>query len=313
MPYSNLVITGSLAKDTIFLYQNRFEDNLLPDQLSNLSVSFQSPKIIKNLGGPLLNIAYSASFFCKDKIKIFGAVGKDGGDILNFLTFNKLDTRYIIKDENLYTACGSCITDVNNNQIWGFCDGAGELIKDIRINQICDKDSLFLIAPTNRETVLSMVKQAIDLKIDYIYDVGMHIPVLTPDELNEGIDNCKYLIVNEYEMEQIKNKISFNKIKFIQSGKILIITLGEKGVCYHDENKNLRIPAFRSKCLDPVGAGDSWRGCFFGDIVNNKDVLTSLINANVIASLSVETNGGTNYKINDNDFKHRFEEIKKQC
>ena len=312
MIYSNLVITGSLAKDTIFLYDGLFGDSLLPEHLNHLSVSFQSQEIVKSLGGPLLNIAYSAQFFCKDNVKLLGYVGKDGQDILDFIKALNLDITGIKVNQQLYTATGSCITDKQNNQIWGFCDGAGQCIKDIDISKYCKFDSLFLIAPTNKLSVVAMVNQAIDLRIDYIYDVGMHIPVLEPRDLQIGIDSCKYLIVNEYEIEQIKSKIDFDEKAFVMSGRILIITLGSKGVRYLAQSQDIFVPAYTTNCIDPVGAGDAWRGAFFGELISGKELIDCLIMGNVIASMAVESSGGVNYSIDITKVQNRFDSLRKK-
>jgi adenosine kinase len=310
MTYSNLVITGSLAVDTIFLYENQFEDSLLPDQLSNLSVSFNVKNIIKNIGGTLLNIAYSASNFCPDKIKLIGAVGKDGIEIIDFLETNRLDTSNVLIDQNIPTACGTCITDKNNNQIWTFYYGACESVKDIDINNICNKDTLVIISPNHQDSFISLVKQCKATKIDFVLDVGMLIPILSKDELQYMISKCKYLIVNEYEMEQIKSKINFDEDQFINNHQILIVTLGSKGVKYTDISFKYLIPAYSGNCIDPVGAGDAWRGAFFGELINGKQIEDCLITANAIASIAVESPGGVNYKLDNQEIQNRFDIIK---
>jgi adenosine kinase len=311
MQYSNLVVTGSLAKDTIFNFPDLFSKSLLPENLSNLSVSFQTNNMTKSLGGPLLNIAHSLCNFRTDNVKLIGAVGKDGKEIIDFLQKTNLDIENVLIDENLFTATGSCITDAENNQIWGFCDGAGELLVGIDLSKICQQDSLLLLAPTNDKTVISYVNQAIEQGLDYVYDIGMHIPELAPADIQKGVQNCKYLIVNEYELEQIKSKIQFDQKAFLDGGKILIVTLGSKGVKYLDQIQEIFVPAYSANCVDPVGAGDAWRGAFFGELINGKDLIDCLVTANAMASIAVESHGGAGYTFDKTELQKRFDRIQK--
>ena len=45
------VICGSLAFDTIMNFEGRFSEQILPDQLHNLNVSFLVPALRREYGG----------------------------------------------------------------------------------------------------------------------------------------------------------------------------------------------------------------------------------------------------------------------
>ena len=53
------VICGSLAFDTIMTFEGRFADQILPDQLHILNVSFLVPGLRRDFGGCAGNIAHS--------------------------------------------------------------------------------------------------------------------------------------------------------------------------------------------------------------------------------------------------------------
>lgn len=313
MKYSNLVVTGSLAKDTIFLYEGSFSDSLLPGHLNHLSVSFNVKNIIKNIGGTLLNIGYAVSFFQKQNITLLGAIGEDidGKEILEFFKTNSLPTSNIIIDKTRLTACGTCISANEGSQIWTFYYGACEAVSSINLVKYLDSNSLILISPNYKDSFVYLTEQSQKLDIDYVYDVGMLVPVLSKKELEFGVNNCKYLIVNEYEIEQIKSKIDFDEKIFINSGKMLIITLGSKGVRYLDQYQEIFVPAYVANCIDPVGAGDAWRGAFFAELINGKNLLDCLVIGNVVASYAVESSGSVNYELNSAEMQKRFDEIKK--
>ncbi|MBP8229844.1 MAG: carbohydrate kinase family protein, partial [Xylophilus sp.] len=54
-----VVICGSLAFDTIMNFEGRFAEQILPDQLHILNVSFLVPTLRRDFGGCAGNIAYS--------------------------------------------------------------------------------------------------------------------------------------------------------------------------------------------------------------------------------------------------------------
>ena len=53
------LICGSLAFDTIMNFEGRFADQILPDQLHILNVSFLVPTLRRDFGGCAGNIAYA--------------------------------------------------------------------------------------------------------------------------------------------------------------------------------------------------------------------------------------------------------------
>ena len=44
----NILICGSLAYDSIMVFQDYFKDHILPEQIHKLSVSFYVPELKKN-------------------------------------------------------------------------------------------------------------------------------------------------------------------------------------------------------------------------------------------------------------------------
>ena len=55
------LICGSLAFDTITMFPGRFAQQILPDQLHILNVSFLVPTLRREFGGCAGNIAYTLS------------------------------------------------------------------------------------------------------------------------------------------------------------------------------------------------------------------------------------------------------------
>src|SRR5690606_40028466 len=53
------LICGSLAYDTIMVFQDQFKNHILPDKVHLLNVSFHVPRMRREFGGCAGNIAYN--------------------------------------------------------------------------------------------------------------------------------------------------------------------------------------------------------------------------------------------------------------
>ena len=72
------MICGSLAFDTIMDFEGRFAEQILPDQLHILNVSFLVPALRRDFGGCAGNIAYSLHQLGGQAYPV-AALGNDGG------------------------------------------------------------------------------------------------------------------------------------------------------------------------------------------------------------------------------------------
>ena len=54
-----VLISGSVAYDTIMVFEGHFKDHILPDRVHMLNVSFLAPRLKREFGGCAANIAYN--------------------------------------------------------------------------------------------------------------------------------------------------------------------------------------------------------------------------------------------------------------
>ena len=114
------IIFGSIAYDNLMNFNGKFSDSILPEEISNLNVSFLLPNLKREFGGCAANIAYNLKLL-NDNHTIYGSVG--GLDCEPFLKKFKslkidLSGVKIIKDK--YTAQAYIVTDNDKNQILFF-------------------------------------------------------------------------------------------------------------------------------------------------------------------------------------------------
>ncbi len=122
---SQVLICGSVAFDTIAVFDGRFKDHILPDRIHALSVSFLVPSMRKEFGGCAGNIAYNLKLLGGQPLPV-ATVGQDASDYLE--RFERLDipTQFIKVLPDMFTAQCFITTDLDDNQISAFHPGAME-------------------------------------------------------------------------------------------------------------------------------------------------------------------------------------------
>jgi adenosine kinase len=310
MKYSSIIVTGSIAYDEIMDFPSEFQSYFHPEKLHQINVSFVVDKLEKQLGGTGTNIAYNVSLMTGQSVHLLAGVGKDGRDFMEFFARNHIDTKGIIIDNTLFTATGKVITDIKDNQIWGFYYGACEKGKDVVFTPFTKESPLMIISANHPKAFLHAQKEAIRLQIDYMYDPGMAMTWITDEDLKEGIDHATYVVGNDYEIAMISKRLSTTVEQWVADGKKVITTLGEKGVLYEDTNQKLHVSGCGVEAVDPTGAGDAWRGGFMAGLVEGKTIEESLKQANAIASFAVEKYGTVNHGPTHDEIKKRAESLK---
>jgi adenosine kinase len=292
-------------------FPSRFVNYIQPDKLHQINVSFVVDKLDKQLGGTGTNIAYNLKFFTDKKVSLLAGVGKDGDIFYQFLKEHGIATEGILKDDSVYTATGKVITDMDNNQIWGFYYGACVRGEDIDITPHVNDKTLMIISANHPKALLHFQKQAIELGVDYLYDPGMTMTAVGKEDLHEGIMNCKWFVGNDYEVSQILKMTELTLENLLEKGIVVITTLGEHGVKYQTKDQEVTVPAFTMKeTKDPTGAGDAWRGGFIAGVVEGKTIEESLKQANALASFAVEEYGTVNHKPSKNEIEERVGSLK---
>ena len=310
--YTSIAVSGCIARDQLMVTSSCFAKNIDIKEVFN--VTFPVKQMEDRLGGNATNLSYGLSFFANKPIRILGSVGYDGQDFIQFFESKNILTDSIFIDNKLRTAVATCLTDHNpdsqNSQIWSFYFGATTNSIKIDFDKYIDTQTLVILAADDDTTFVKRQQQCQDHKIDYVYDCGMMLTDrVDPNKLKQGILGSKFVVVNEYEMKLIEQKLNLNIDQILSAGICIIITKGSNGVEYKSVLEKYFVPSYPTKCVDPVGAGDSWRGGFFGSLVAGKSVLESLIWGNVIASFCVENIGGCAYKPSQKQMQQRFNEI----
>lgn len=235
----------------------------MPDKIHVLNVSFIMKKFRREFGGTGGNIAYSLSLL-GTPTELVGTAGKDFGPYMKHLSKNvNLNTSGIRQHKSLLTASGFVMTDQNDNQIWGFYEGAMKKSEKINIGKHLKTDSFLVIAPNDPVAMIKYSSAAMKTKTPYLFDPAFNIPHFSKNNLSLAVSNAEILIGNDYEIELIKRKLNWTTQKLTKSSNIIITTLGSKGSLIQQAGKMIRIPPAKPKNnSDPTGAGDAYRAGF---------------------------------------------------
>lgn len=289
------LICGSLAFDTIMVFQDQFKNHILPDQIHKLSVAFYVPEMRREFGGTAGNIAYNLQLL-EGKPLIMATVGEDFSTYAKWLDTNNLNATHIKKIADSFTAQAFITTDLDDNQITAFHPGA---MVESHQNSVNDAKnvSLAIIAPDGRDGMFQHAKECFEAGIPFLFDPGQGLPMFNGEELLHFIEMATYLAVNDYESQVIQDKTGLNLEQLATKVKALIVTLGGHGSHIYADGQRFEIPCVKAdKIVDPTGCGDAYRAGLLYGLANGWDWSTCGRLASAMGAIKVASRGGQNHK-----------------
>ena len=289
------LICGSLAFDTIMVFQDQFKNHILPDKIHALSVAFYVPEMRREFGGTAGNIAYNLQLL-EGKPLMMATVGEDFSTYANWLNKNNLNTSHVKQIANSFTAQAFITTDLDDNQITAFHPGA---MVESHQNSVSDaKDvTLAIIAPDGRDGMFAHAKECFDAGIPFLFDPGQGLPMFNGEELLHFINMADYLAVNDYESQVIQDKTGLDLEQLASKVTALIVTLGGQGSHIYADGQRFEIACVKaSSIVDPTGCGDAYRAGLLYGIANGWDWTTCGRLASTMGAIKIASRGGQNHK-----------------
>ena len=301
------VICGSLAYDTIMVFQDQFKNHILPDQVHILNVSFLVPRMRREFGGCAGNIAYNLKLLGADPLPV-AAVGQDFAPYRKHLVDCGIRLDYVREYEDQCTPQCFITTDLDNNQITAFHPGAMASAHENHVRDI-PEISFAIVAPDSREAMLQHVDEFAARGVPFIFDPGQAMPLFDGAEFRSMIEKSTYVIVNDYESQLLQTRTGWSAAEIASRVSAYIVTQGPRGSMIHADNTVHVIPPARERqVVDPTGCGDAYRaGLIFG-IMQGRDWPTVGRMASLMGALKVEHPGTQNQSFNYDQFHAEFEE-----
>lgn len=303
----SVVLTGSIAYDYIMSFPGYFKDHILPDKIHEISVSFLVDSMKKQRGGIAPNIAYSLALL-GERPKIMATVGEDFEDYRRWLELHYIDTSSIIVIPNEFTASFFVSTDKNQNQIASFYTGAMAHAHMVSFRDHVNGGIQFaVISPNDPRAMVQYVAECKALGIPYIYDASQQIVRVSDKDLIEGCTGSKMVILNDYELEMLKNKTGWNDEQVAASTETLIVTYGDKGSKITRDGKTIDIPiAPPRKEGEPTGTGDAYRSGIIKGVMHNFSWEFTGRLGSLAATYVLEEYGAQNHRYSLQEFQERF-------
>ncbi len=290
------VVCGSLAFDTIMTFEGRFAEQILPDQLHILNVSFLVPSLRRDFGGCAGNIAYSLKLLGGSPLPM-ATVGSDGPDYIDRLTALGISTEFVRQVNDTYTAQAMIMTDRDNNQITAFHPGAMMQAHVTKIEARADI-RLGIIAPDGRDAMLQHAEQFSAAGIPFVFDPGQGLPMFDGKDLAHFIDLATWVTVNDYEGKMLSDRTGLGSADISRRVKGLVVTLGAEGCeVWVDGEKTLVPPVKAAAVVDPTGCGDAWRGGLLYGLEQGWPLEKCAALGNHIGSAKIAQRGPQNYTL----------------
>ncbi len=289
------LICGSLAYDTIMVFQDQFKNHILPDQIHKLSVAFYVPEMRREFGGTAGNIAYNLQLL-EGKPLMMATVGEDFAPYANWLNQNNLNVTHIKEIAKSFTAQAFITTDMDDNQITAFHPGA---MVESHQNSVKNAQnvSLAIIAPDGRDGMFQHAKECFDAGIPFMFDPGQGLPMFNGEELLHFIEMATYLAVNDYEAQVLQDKTGLSLEQLAAKVTALIVTLGGSGSHIYANGQRFEIQCVNAdKLVDPTGCGDAYRAGLLYGIANGWDWITCGRLASTMGAIKIASRGGQNHK-----------------
>ena len=289
------LICGSLAFDTIMVFQDKFKNHILPDKIHALSVAFYVPEMRREFGGTAGNIAYNLQLLDGNPL-IMATVGDDFAPYQNWLTQQKLVSTHIKTVAGTFTAQAFITTDTDDNQITAFHPGAMVASHENSVND-AQGVTLAIIAPDGRDGMFQHARECFEAGIPFLFDPGQGLPMFNGDELLQFIEMADYLAVNDYESQIIQDKTGLNLQQLAAKVKALVVTLGGQGSQIYADGLCHEIPCIKAmNIVDPTGCGDAYRAGLLYGIARGWDWPTCGRLASTMGAIKIESRGGQNHK-----------------
>jgi adenosine kinase len=303
------LICGSMAYDTVMVFQGRFREHILPDRIHMLNVSFLAPEMRRNFGGCAGNIAYNLNLLGGEGL-IMATVGHDFAPYREWLRQAGITMSQLRTIDAEFTAQAYITTDLDANQITAFHPGA---MNHSHLNHVADALAaapgikLGIVSPDGRQGMLDHAAQFAAAGIPFMFDPGQGLPMFNGDELRAFIGQATWVAVNDYEASLLSERTGLSAEQIAAQVRALIVTRGAAGSLIHTGGSRLEIPAVRAWPLaDPTGCGDAYRAGLLYGLNNGFDWTKTGRIASLAGAIKMEHHGTQQHRYTMSDFAARY-------
>ncbi|MGW0162338.1 carbohydrate kinase family protein [Mycobacterium sp. NPDC003323] len=290
-----IAVTGSIATDHLMKFPGKFSEQLLPEHLQKVSLSFLVDDLVIHRGGVAGNMAFAIGVLGGD-VALVGAVGRDFDDYRQWLDSHGVNTENVLISESAYTARFVCTTDEAMAQLASFYPGAMSEARNIDLAEIVQRSGapeLVIVGANDPDAMFRHTEQCRELGLAFAADPSQQLARLNGEEIRRLIEGATYLFTNDYEWDLLLQKSGLSEAQVMSQITLRVTTLGEKGVDIVGSDGTFVhvgiVPETHQ--ADPTGIGDAFRAGFLTGRSAGLSLERSAQLASMVATLVLEATG----------------------
>ena len=304
----SILVTGSIAYDTIMVFPDRFKNHLLPEQLHILNICFLTPEMRREFGGTAGNIGYNLRLLGEAPI-VMATVGEDSQPYLERLDELGIANGQLKRIRGQFTAQAFITTDLDDNQITAFHPGAMNFAHENKVTDALNA-RLAIVSPDGKEGMLQHARECAELGVPFVFDPGQGLPMFSADELKEFVRQADFVAVNDYEGKMLEEKTGATLESLAKQVKALVVTLGARGSLVLTDGQRHEVPCVEAEqVVDPTGCGDAYRAGLLHGIAAGWDWPTAARLGAVMGAIKIAHRGGQNHKPSRDEIDARFRQV----
>jgi adenosine kinase len=296
--FVRIAVTGSIATDHLMTFPGRFVEQLMPDKLDKVALSFLVDTLSIRRGGVAANIAFGLGYLGLRPLLV-GTVGADFAEYRQWLEQHGVDTAAVRESEQHHTARFVGTTDLDMNQIASFYPGAMTEDQKIDLSDLAGQVDLVVVGASDPDAMLLFTRQCVASGIPFAADTSWQLARLDGEQVRSLVTGAEYLFCNEYEGSLIVHKTGWSPADVTEQVGVQVTTLGGSGARVDQAGKEpILVPAVPDvEPMEPTGAGDAFRSGFLAAVSWGLSFERAAQLGNIIAVHVLETTGTQEYKL----------------
>lgn len=308
-----VLVTGSVATDHLMAYQGRFAEQIVPDRLDRVSLSFLADTLEVRPGGVAANIALGLARLGLSPV-LAAAAGRDFGPYGNRLRDEGVETGAVRISDSLHTARFVCTTDTEQNQIATFYAGAMAEARHIRIADVTARHGPFgmaLIGPDDPRAMVLHTEACRRQGIPFAADPSQQLARLDRAQTRSLVTGSRFLFTNEYEAALLQERTGWTHEQVLDRTGTWIVTRGADGVDLTGAGRPpLHVAAVPPETAgEPTGVGDGFRAGFLAATAWGRPPRAAARLGCALATVVLEAVGPQQYVLDHEDLDRRLRRV----
>ncbi len=308
-----IAVAASIATDNLMTFPGKFADQLIPEELHKVSLSFLVDGLNVQRGGVAGNISFGMGSLGLRPILV-GAVGADFVDYRAWLERHGVDTESVHVSTERHTARFISTADAELNQIASFYPGAMSEAREIELKPIADRVGgldLVHIGADDPEAMARHTEECRQRGIPFAADFSQQIALVDGDAVRNLVDGATYLFTNDYEKALVEQKSGWSAEEILGRVSVQVTTLGGDGVRIERKGEQpIDVDVVPAKVkTEPTGVGDGFRAGFLAGLSWGLTLERSAQLGSLVATYVLEASGPQEYELARDGVLERFASV----